>query len=660
MPKRRNRSAPSPERPAVGPSRDLRLPLLLIVLALAIGTAYWSGLRAPFQFDDTDAIVENAAIRHWWPFAPGLTSSAQVAGRPIVALSYTLNFQLAGLDPAGYRAVNLLIHFVCAVLLFAIARDTLARAHDPGQAGRIAAAVAVLWAVHPLNAGTVTYVSARSEALVSMAYLTVLWASLRAHGAARRGAWSAFAIAACSIGMATKETMVTAPVLVVVFDRAFFYSSFGDAVRDRYKLYLALAATWAVLVAVSWSAPRAASAGFDVGVSPWTYLLNQGPVLTDYLRTALWPHHLVFTYGEPVPLDFVDAAPFLVPIVPLLAATAWAWVHRPRLGFLGIAFFLILAPTSTIIPIATEVGAERRMYLPLAVLITCAVVAISAAARRAPRRAIVSASSTGLVALMLVSTLLIALTSRRNSDYMTSEALWRSTVAHWPSAVAHRNLATSLKLAGKRDEALEQFRIAARERPPVRRIVGQELFELGRFDEAIDEFRLFLATADPASADAHASRLLIGRSHLAMGRVAEAAAAFEATVQARPDDVVALRALADARLDLGEFDQAVGIYRGLLRARPDDTNVLINLGIALLSLGETSEAVQTLKLATEQDPASQKAHVNLAVALAEQGALADAAAHAERAIALAPNDVRARELLAQIGSDQSRRSRLAP
>ena len=75
---------------------------------------------------------------------------------------------------------------------------------------------------------------------------------------------------------------------------------------------------------------------------------------------------------------------------------------------------------------------------------------------------------------------------------------------------------------------------------------------------------------------------------------------------------------------------------------------MINLGIALLSRGDTSQAVQTLTHATQLDPASQKAHLNLAVALAQQGALADAAEHASRAVDLAPNDGRARDLLAQL------------
>ena len=635
-------------------TRDLRF-LPPTILALAIGAAYWSGLHAPFQFDDVPAIVENVAIRHWWPFAQGLPPATQVAGRPVVALSYALNFQWAGLDPFGYRVVNLLMHFVCALLLFAIARETLSRAHRPNHAGRIAAAIAVLWAVHPLNVGTITYVSARSEALVSAAYLSVLYASLRAHGATHQRAWSAFAIAACSIGMATKETMVTAPVLVVLFDRAFYYSSFRDAIRDRHTLYLALVATWIVLVAVSWSAPRAASAGFSSGVSPWMYLLNQGPVLTDYLRTAVWPDRFVFTYGEPVQLDFISAAPFLALIVLLLAATVWAWLRKPSIGLLGVAFFLVLAPTSTIIPIATEMGAERRMYLPLAALLTLLVgSAIAAVERLAPQRLVVRLPRIEAVSFAIVSIVLIALTSRRNSEYLTSEALWRSTVSNWPSAVAHRNFATSLKLAGKRDEALEHFRIAAQDRPEVRRIVGQELFELGRFDEAIDELRFFLATADPASDSARDVHLLLGRSLVALARTAEAANEFEAIVQARPNDVAALRALADARLDLREFDHAVETYRRYVGAQPNDTNAVINLGIALLSLGEMSQAVQTLSHATQLDPASQKAHLNLAVALAQQGALVDAAAHAARAVELAPNDGRARELLAQILLSQGR------
>src|ERR1044071_6812974 len=165
--------------------------LLPSILALALGAAYWSGLHAPFQFDDVDAVVENAAIRHWWPFAPGLPTATQVAGRPIVALSHALNFQWAGLNPFGYRIVNLAVDFAWSWLLVAIAEQLLSRPCGPERAEPIAAPIAVLWAVHPLNVGTITYVSARSEALASAAYLGVLFASFRAPHAPHRRTRSA-------------------------------------------------------------------------------------------------------------------------------------------------------------------------------------------------------------------------------------------------------------------------------------------------------------------------------------------------------------------------------------------------------------------------------------------------------------------------------------
>jgi tetratricopeptide (TPR) repeat protein len=282
---------------------------------------------------------------------------------------------------------------------------------------------------------------------------------------------------------------------------------------------------------------------------------------------------------------------------------------------------------------------------------------VDAGVRRLRRPALLNVPRIETVAVVLLALMLIALTSRRNADYLTSEALWRSVVSSWPSAVAHRNLATSLKLAGKRDEALEYFRLVAQARPEVRRIVGQELFELGRFAEAIDELRFFLATADPASEDARASHLLVGRSLVATARTAEAATEFEAILRAHPDDAAALRALADARLDLREFEQAAGVYRRYLSVQPEDANAEVNLGIALVSVGDIPDAVQVLRRAAERNPTSEKAHLNLAVALAQQGALADAAEHAARAAALAPHDGRARELLEQILSAAPRRTR---
>src|SRR5205085_3990733 len=154
------------------------------------------------------------------------------------------------------------------------------------------------------------------------------------------------------------------------------------ALQRRGGYYAALCATWLVLVAVVWSAPRGDSAGFaGASVSPWTYLLNQSVMIVRYLRLAFWPRGLVLDYGEPLHVTFGDVAPYAITVAALLAATIVALVRNPPVGFLGAWFFLTLAPTSSIMPVSTEVGAERRMYLPLMAIV---MLVVTVAARTLP------------------------------------------------------------------------------------------------------------------------------------------------------------------------------------------------------------------------------------------------------------------------------------
>jgi hypothetical protein len=166
--------------------------------------------------------------------------------------------------------------------------------------------------------------------------------------------------------MGSKEAMVTAPLVVVLVDRVFLFGSLKDAFRARAPLYAGLAATWLILAALQTTLPRPGSAGFDTDVSVWTYLLNQPPLILRYLRLAVWPTSLVANYGWPATLTLTDVLVPTLVVVALLVMTVVALRSHPRLGFLGAWFFITLAPASSFVPVATEVGAERRMYLPLA------------------------------------------------------------------------------------------------------------------------------------------------------------------------------------------------------------------------------------------------------------------------------------------------------
>jgi hypothetical protein len=182
--------------------------------------------------------------------------------------------------------------------------------------------------------------------------------------------WYAAAIGACALGMGSKESMVTAPLTIVLFDRMFVFGSLRDAFEHRWRLYLGLALTWGFLAMEVAATPRAGSAGFAAGVTVWTYLLNQAAIIVRYLRLVFWPVDLVINYGQPVPYTLRDVLPQALAVVSLLSLTVAAFRWRPLLAFLGAWFFITLAPTSTFLPIATEVAAERRMYLPLMAVLT--------------------------------------------------------------------------------------------------------------------------------------------------------------------------------------------------------------------------------------------------------------------------------------------------
>ena len=308
------------------------MPAAIIASVLAV---YAGGFGHPFIFDDFGSIVHNATIRDLARIGAWMAPPAEspVAGRPLVNLSFAVNYAWTGLDVAGYHAVNIAIHFGCALLLFGLVRRALQGrelvAAFGTRATPLAFAVALLWAVHPLASEPVNYLTERTESLMALAYLATLYASARA--VETPGArWLVIAVLACAAGMASKESMVTAPVVVVLLDRACFFESFADAWRQRRVLYSALASTWIVLVVLMASHPRTSSAGFATApTSTWTYVLNQAVIVTRYLRLVIWPRGLVLYYGWPQPKTVAEVWPYAL-VLGLIGAAAIAAAVRWR------------------------------------------------------------------------------------------------------------------------------------------------------------------------------------------------------------------------------------------------------------------------------------------------------------------------------------------
>ena len=278
---------------------------LLPVLATA--AAYLNSFNGPFIFDDIESIPHNRTIRQMdTALSPPNAEGITVQGRPILNLSLAVNYALGGTDVWGYHVFNLAIHVLAALALFGIVRRTLLlpsmRDRFGPAAPYLAGAVAMLWALHPLRTESVTYVVQRAESLMGLFYLATLYCAIRSSLSGRpSGRWRRWPPAA--LGMATKEVMVTAPVIVLLYDRTFLSGSFREAIRKRWGLYAALTACWAVLVCLMVHAGnRGGTAGFGAGdvLDGWSYARTQCWAILKYLLLTLWPNGLCLDYGSSI------------------------------------------------------------------------------------------------------------------------------------------------------------------------------------------------------------------------------------------------------------------------------------------------------------------------------------------------------------------------
>ena len=495
-------SPPRAPEPAAATSSRRVVAVACGALVLAVFAAYANSLSGPFVYDDKDSIVNNLTLRHLWPLsevlAP-LSGGLTVSVRPALNLSLALNFAAGGLDVRGYHAVNVLIHALACLTLFGLVRRTLAqpslRARFGAAAVPVAFTVAALWALHPLQTEAVTYLVQRAESLMGLFYLLTLYGFMRSVDAPAPRRWQVLSVAACLLGMATKENMVSAPVLVLLLDRAFVAGSFAGAWRRR-GFYAALAATWILLggLLASTGGNRGGSAGLGVDISWWDYVLTQFPALVHYVRLSFWPTPLVFEYGTFWIGSLADVWLQACVVVALIAGTVFAWWRKPAVGFLGAWFFAALAPTS-LIPGMTQRIVEHRMYLPLAPLVGLIVATVYL---RGGRR--------GLAALLALAAGLGFLTFQRNADYRSEIALWGDTATKRPAnAGAHASLGAALADVGRMAAAVPEYETALRLRPnflTARNNLGSALISIGRVGDAIQQLEESLRQ-EPDNAQAH-------------------------------------------------------------------------------------------------------------------------------------------------------------
>lgn len=623
------------------------------MIVLAGTCTFWNSLEVPFLWDDQTAIVTNQSIRDLWPpWRPLLPPlETPVARRPLVNLSFALNYAVAGLDVTAYHAWNVGVHLLAALVLFGVIRRTLGSDRLGERFGADAANVALVaalwWLLHPMVSEVIDYTTQRTTSMKGLFFLLTLYCAIRALDSMHRTRWHVLAVLACVCGMASKESMAVAPIVVMLYDRIFAFPTLREALRVRKHLYWALAATWGGLGALIWHWPRS-TAGFAAGVDPWTYALNQAQLIPRYLRLAVLPDALVLDYGLPRALAVSDVVSSGLFVLALLGGTLVALLRWPMIGFLGAVFFLTLAPTTSFIPIATEVGAERRMYLPLAAV----AVLLTFAGRHVFRRArslwpantghLMSATAFAVTTVWLTSAAVA--TASRNAQYADPVSLWHSSVERRPHGRVRLAYATALVEAGTPELALPQLREAVRDYPEARYALGTELAARGDRAAAIQELQTFIDD-QPLAATRVPARLLLGRLLAAEGRFEDSASQFRFVLKLSPANLDAHASMGDVLMAQKRYVEAVSHYRAIIAVRSDQADWHLKLGRALHLAEELSEAGDAYRNALQVDPASAVAHLSLAELSLRLDRLGEAISHAREAIRVGARDGTAHNLL---------------
>ena len=533
---------------------------VLLILCFLILAVFANSINGAFVFDDLIHIGNNPRVR-----APDSILAPLIhTTRPWVQGTLALNHAISGMAPWSYHIVNVLMHLGAALCLYGILRRLFARQLGEYSTG-LSLTAAGLWAIHPLQTESVTYIIQRAEVGMGLCILLMLYALIRAAESSQPARWLSISALSCYAGYGFKPIMAIAPLLALVFDRCYISGSCRIALCSRRHYYLALWISPAVLIPLLASATGEwqATAGFsNDSMSWWQYARTQPEILLHYLRLTLWPSPLCLDYGWPVE----NRLWVIVITGSIVGALVLATIHQLRCrspwGFLGFWFFVNLGPTSSFVPIV-DLAFEHRMYLALAApltgltLVGFALLRKVGAARRLHQ--IVAGAALAWAASFTVA---------RNAEYQSAAGLLASNVKARPGyARPHLNLALELLRCEQRDLAVQQFEQAIRIRPDYAKAhvcYGRMLLEDGQFESA----RSHLEKGISLETASWETRMSLGMVYGRLGRNADAIEQFEHVLKLCPDAAGAHFNLGTLYERAGQRSKAVAHLQEAVRLAP--------------------------------------------------------------------------------------------
>jgi len=513
---------------------------------------------------------------------------------PLTTLTHMMDCQLYGMWAGGHHLTNVLLHAAAVVLLFLALREMT------GALWR-SAFVAALFAIHPLRAESVAWVSERKDVLSGVFFMLTLWAYARyARRPESRGSYI-MALVWLALGLMSKPMLVTVPFVLILLDywplgRFQDASQLPGLLKEKIPFFAlsGLSCVWTLFAQKGTIQPLEHISLFPrVGNALVAYVI--------YIAKLIHPGQLAVFY--PLFKEGPGAWQVTGACLLLTALTAGAWVLRGKQPFLlvGWLWYLgMLLPVIGILQVGVQAYADRYTYLPqIGLCLAGTWAAVDWAGGSRHRRLALAGAGVAALSFLLV-------TASRQTSY------WRDSVTLWTHA-----------FDCTQDNALTRFTL------------GDALAQQGRPEEAMAEYREALRI-NPDYVNAHNN---LGLALAQQGQTEEAIAEYRQALRINPDFPEPHNNLGDALAEQGRTEEAIDEYREAVRINPAFAEAHYNLGKALARQGRTGDAIAEYREALRINSEYADAHNNLGIALAQQGQTGEAIAHMEKALELQPSSL---------------------
>jgi tetratricopeptide (TPR) repeat protein len=619
-----------------------RKPVVHILIIVVLGILIYSNtFNIPFAFDDIPNIIDSSDFND---ISRIIGPQIIYQNRPIMQLSFALNYKMHGFNVTGYHIFNLTIHLLNALLVYWLTiltfRTLSASPYLSDYSfktsyhyGWIPLFTALLFVSHPVQTQAVTYIVQRGASLSTLFYLVslVTYIKARLSESSRKARYTFYAASIISaiLAMKSKEIAFTLPVMVFVYELMFFQ---GDVKKRIIYLFSLLLTMLIIPLSLMPYVDLKGASGIDideltkvagsVDVSRWDYLNTQFRVIVTYIRLLFFPINQNLDYDYPIYRTFLTPPVFLSFFF-LVGLFCWGiyLLYRSytsdqdnrcrfRLIAFGIFwFFVTLSVESSIIPIVDVIN-EHRLYLPS---VGFSIAIISGMASIQMRLASCGKTVANLfIPIMIIAVISLSLTAyARNMVWQDEMTLWEDVVKKSPYKLRpHYNLGEIYQKQGRFEDSIKEYQTAINLKPDQAQPhynLGVAYQSQGRLEDAIKEYQAAISF-DPNLIKPHHN---LGMIYQKQGRFEDAIKEYKLAIKLRPDYHASYYNLGVVYQMQGRLDEAIKEYQTVINLKPDHADAHNDLGVAYQNQGRLDDAIKQYQTAIKIKPDHTNANNNL-------------------------------------------------